>query len=181
MFSFLSHSWWLPFISGIVAVLFGILAIVMPGTTVSVLLILFAIFLIAQGLGLLWSGYRTSGPGSIALLATGVVLVVLGIWTIVATESAAELLVTLMGIWALAIGIATAFAGFGLRGRSEYWGLPLLGGVAMAIAGLLVIIKPWTGVAAIAITIGVGSILWGALLAVSGWYLRSLLPRDRER
>ncbi|WP_182353239.1 HdeD family acid-resistance protein [Flaviflexus huanghaiensis] len=179
MFSFLSYSWWLPFLSGIVAVLFGILAIVMPGATISVLLMLFAVFLIAQGIGLLWSGFKTSGPGSIALLATGIVLIVLGIWTIVATESAAELLVTLMGVWALAIGIATAIGGIGLRGRSEQWILPLIGGIVMSLAGLLVIIKPWTGVAAIAITIGVGSILWGALLAVSGWYLRSMLPRDR--
>lgn len=180
MFSFLSHSWWLPFISGIAAILFGVLALIMPGATVSVLLVLFAIFLIAQGLGLAWSGYRTSGAGSIALSATGIVLIVLGVWTVVATESAAELLVIIMGIWALAVGIATAFAGIGLRGRTDRWILPLLGGIVMAVAGLLVIIKPWTGVAAIAVTIGIGAILWGILMAASGWYLRSILPRDER-
>lgn len=178
MFSFLSHSWHLPFISGIVAILFGILAIIMPGATMSVLLVLFAIFLIIQGLGLLWSGYKTRGTGSIALSATGVVLLAFGIWTIIATESAAELIVTIMGVWALAVGIATVFASFGLRKRTERWTLPLMGGLVMAIAGLLIIVKPWTGVAAIAITIGVGAILWGGLLAAIGWYLRAILPRD---
>lgn len=180
MFSFLSHSWWLPFISGIAAILFGILAIVMPGATISVLLALFAIFLIIQGLGLLWSGYKTQGGGSIALSATGVVLLVFGIWTMVATESAAELIVTIMGIWALAIGVATAFAGLGIKSRTERWILPFIGGLIMALAGLLVIIKPWTGVAAIAITIGVGAILWGGLLAAVGWYLRSILPNEKH-
>ncbi|WP_182171292.1 HdeD family acid-resistance protein [Flaviflexus equikiangi] len=178
MFSFLSRSWWLPFASGIAAIIFGLLAIIMPGTTISLLLMLFAIFLIVQGAGLVWSAYKSEGPGSIALGATGVVLIVFAIWTLAATDSAAELLVTIMGIWALAIGVATALAGYGIRNRTDQWTLPLIGGIIMALAGILVIIKPWTGVAAIAITIGVGAILWGGLMASIGWSLKSILPGD---
>lgn len=174
MFSFLAHSWTLPFFSGIAAVIFGLLAIIMPGATISVLLVLFALFLIAQGAGLLWSGYKTQGPGSIALSAAGTVLAAFGIWTIVSTESAAALIVTIMGVWALAIGAGTAAAGLGIKSRTDRWILPFAGGLIMMLAGVLVIIKPWTGVAAIAVTIGIGALLWGGLLTAIGWYLRSM-------
>lgn len=179
MFSFLTRSWWVPFLGGIAAIVFGVLAIAMPAITLRTLIIAFAIFLLVQGGFLIYVGLKKyEDAKGTAITFTGVILGVVGIWTLVATDTAASLLIIIMGAWALALGLWTLISAFSIKSLTEKWWLPALGGILLVIAGILVIAQPWTGVAAIAITIGIGSISWGALLTWIGWTLRSIAPPE---
>lgn len=179
MFSFLTRSWWVPFLGGIAAIVFGVLAIAMPAITLRTLIIAFAIFLLVQGGFLIYVGLKKyEDAKGTAITFAGVILGVVGIWTLVATDTAASLLIIIMGAWALALGLWTLISAFSIKSLTEKWWLPALGGILLVIAGILVIAQPWTGVAAIAITIGIGSISWGALLTWIGWTLRSIAPPE---
>lgn len=179
MFSFLTRSWWVPFLGGIAAIVFGVLAIAMPAITLRTLIIAFAIFLLVQGGFLIYVGLKKyEDAKGTAITFAGVILGVVGIWTLVATDTAASLLIIIMGAWALALGLWTLISAFSIKSLTEKWWLPALGGILLVIAGILVIAQPWTGIAAIAITIGIGSISWGALLTWIGWTLRSIAPPE---
>ncbi|WP_054952628.1 HdeD family acid-resistance protein [Flaviflexus massiliensis] len=176
MFSFLTRSWWIPFIAGIIAIIFAFFAMVMPRATISALLIVFAVFLLVQGGFLIYSGLRgrERGPLGTGMIISGIIIVIVGIWTIVATESAAEVLIIVMGAWAIALGLWTLVSSLSIRHVIEQWWLSGIAGIGLIIAGVLVIAQPWVGVTAISLSIGFGALLWGTLLTWIGWLLRAI-------
>lgn len=174
MFSFLTRSWWVPFIAGIAAIIFGIFAVAMPRATLSTLLIVFAIFLLVQGAFLIYTGIKHKGTIGTGMIISGVIIAVVGIWTLVATETAANVLIIVMGAWAIAIGLWTIVSSISIRHVIEQWWLSAVAGSFLTIAGVLVVVQPWVGATAIALTIGFGAMIWGALLTWIGWLLRAI-------
>lgn len=107
---------WLFIVSGVLAVVAGILAFVWPDATLFVLSVLVAWYLVAFGVihlvGAL-AGPKVEWWWTQLLL--GIAELVLGVWAVRSWERSLVVLVTLVGTWAIFYGVSEIFAAFSLR------------------------------------------------------------------
>ena len=75
----MSGTWWAMVLRGIVAVLFGLVALFWPGLTLFVLLVCFGVYAMLDGLLAIVAGIRASGGRKWLLLAEGALGVLAGL------------------------------------------------------------------------------------------------------
>ncbi|GAA3298919.1 DUF308 domain-containing protein [Dactylosporangium vinaceum] len=171
---------WLLGIRGVLAVVFGVLAVIWPGVTVIALALLFGIFAIVTGVEQLIHAIRpTAGPSNpvtgfadgtgprIARGIAGLVGLVVGVMAVVWPGVTAVTLAILVGVWAVVIGLSDLWLATRQHGG---WSMALIGALAI-VAGLFIMIRPAAGALAIAWTIGVYAIISGVLLMVAAYQL----------
>src|SRR3954454_6596584 len=97
---------------GVLAVLFGVLALVWPGVTVLALALLFAAYAVVDGVGMAVSGLSRGGRGRRwSYVLAGVVGIVAGLLAALWPAVTALALVLLAGVWAIITGVLAIFAG----------------------------------------------------------------------
>ena len=171
---------WLLGIRGVIAIVFGILAVVWPGVTVLALALLFGIFAIVTGIEQLVHAIRPApGPSNpvtgfadgtgprVARAIAGVVGLVIGILAIAWPGITVIALAVIVGIWAVLTGLADLWLATRQHGG---WSLALVGAVSI-VAGLLILIRPAAGALVIAWAIGLYAIISGILLLVAAYQL----------
>jgi uncharacterized membrane protein HdeD (DUF308 family) len=171
---------WLLGIRGVLAIVFGILAVIWPGVTVIALALLFGIFAIVTGIEQLVHAMRSSpapsnpvtgfadGTGPrVARVIAGVVGVVLGVLAIVWPGITAVVLAITVGVWAVLTGLADLWLATRQHGG---WSLALIGAISI-VAGLFVMVRPTAGALVVAWTIGLYAIVSGVLLLVAAYQL----------
>lgn len=170
----LSRSWWMLALRGVLALLFGVLALLLPGPTVLSLVLLFAAYALLAGIVYLVGAVRNRrhATGSHALdwwllLMLGVVSVVAGVLAVMQPGVAALVLVLIVGVNALITGILDIVLAVRLRGhaRPGVW-LLLAGGIASIIFGTILIALPTVGALALVWLIGAYAIVAGILYMV---------------
>lgn len=167
----LLRSWWMLALRGVLALLFGVLALLMPGPTVLSLVLLFAVYALLAGIVYLVGTVRNRrhatgahAPDWWLLLALGVVSVLAGILATMRPALAALVLVLIIGVNALITGVLDIVLAVRLRNhaRGGDW-LLLASGVASIIFGTVLIVLPGVGALALVWLIGVYAIVAGIL------------------
>ncbi|HEY0419410.1 MAG TPA: HdeD family acid-resistance protein [Acetobacteraceae bacterium] len=169
----LMRNWWLVALRGAVAILFGLMALLLPGVTLGSLVLLFGIYMLVDGISAIWSGVRAAAHhqrwGWLILegvldLITAAIALVLPIATILA-------LVYLSAAWALLSGISLLVAAFGLHVAGGRW-LMVLSAVISIIWGVLLFISPVAGAVVMTWWLGAYAIIFGVALLALAWKLR---------
>lgn len=143
--------------------------------------LLFGIYVLIDSVGLLMDAFRNPDRSNRGLRILGGVLGVLaGILAIVWPGISVAALGILLGAWALVTGIAEIVAAVRLRKQIEGELLLGLAGLVSAIFGLLVLLWPALGVAAIALMVGIFSLVYGAMLIFLGVRIRRLARNLEE-
>ncbi|WP_020667032.1 HdeD family acid-resistance protein [Amycolatopsis nigrescens] len=168
--------WWLTAIRGVLAILFGLMALVWPGLTLLALVVLFGVFTLADGILLtvsaLFAGDRLAHRGT-AILA-GVLGIAAGIVVLVWPGMTALVLLVLIAVWGVVIGFVEIGGAFAYRAQRGLEWSGLLRGVLVLVLGLLLLFLPVSGAIAIAWLIGVFAIAAGVALLVFSARLRKL-------
>lgn len=170
----LSRHWWLLALRGLIAVLFGVLAFVLPGVTLLTLVYLFGIFALANGiLALIHALAAPKGyPRFGALIFSGVISVAAGVLAFVWPGITALSLVLLIAAWAIVNGVfEIAFAIRLRRVIPHEWSLALAG-VLSVLLGVIMLIQPSAGALALLWWIGSFAILFGLLLMALSFRIR---------
>jgi uncharacterized membrane protein HdeD (DUF308 family) len=169
----LARNWWLVALRGVLAILFGVVAILLPGPTLAALVLLFAAYMVVDGVLAIIAAVRAARrrerwgwlifEGVVDLAAAAIVFF-FPIATILA-------FVMLMGAWAIVSGSVLWAAAFRLNlthGRR----LMAFGGIISVIWGFLLIL--WPGIGALAVTLWMGAyaLIFGAALLVLAFRLR---------
>ena len=169
----LARNWWLIALRGALAILFGIVAILLPGPTLAALVLLFAAYMVVDGVLAIVAAVRAARrherwgwlifEGIVDLAAAAVAF----LWP-VATIFA---FVLLMGAWAIVSGVLLWAAAFRLTQAHGRW-LMAFGGVVSTIWGFLLIL--WPGLGALALTwwMGAYAVIFGVALLVLAFRLR---------
>ncbi len=166
--------WWLVLIRGIVAVLFGVLALLFPGAALVGLTIVFAVYAIVDGAVTIGQAIRVR-PTSKRwgwLLVQGILTLLAGIaaavFPILAGTLGALVLLWVIVFWSLVGGIAGIPAAHAMSGDSgrKVWSyiasiLSIVFGIALLI---LVIAAPFTAVLSLIWVVGAYAIVFGGLL-----------------
>lgn len=174
-------NWFL--LRGILAIAFGVVALLLPGTAVLAAALVFAAFTFADGLFSMITGIRGARHheerwgwfifNGVVGLAVGVLFV---IWPLMSTMAYAFMLVAFMAAFYLATGIGQIAAAIRLRKdiRNE-WVLGFLGMTGLILSAALIYLL-WTAPAltllAVAWLIGIYALVSGALLIALSFRLR---------
>ncbi len=154
---------WLAILAGVVAILFGLYALVMPGMTLASLLFIFAIFAIVEGVILLFGGIAGGSEiGNLRwiLIGAAVVTLILGILAIWNPIGVVLTVAFLYGIWAFVLGLFQVFAGIAIR-SAPYWWLTLIAGIIGIIVGLYIMTNPVAGAVVLVWVLGIYAIIFG--------------------
>jgi uncharacterized membrane protein HdeD (DUF308 family) len=179
MITELARNWWALALRGVLAILFGVPAFVMPGLTLEVLAILFAAYTFVDGVFTVIAAVRARGDVARwwALLLEGVAGIVLALLIVALPGAAVLLLVYMVAAWALITGVLEIIAAIRLRQQIEgEWRL-LLSGALSVIFAILVAVLPAAGVLSVAWTIGAYAILFGVVLIALAWRLKGHADR----
>jgi uncharacterized membrane protein HdeD (DUF308 family) len=171
----LANRWWFFLIRGLAGLIFGILALVYPGSALVALTILFGAYAFVDGIFALAAAFTgIAGSRWWALLLEGVLGLVVAfyVWTQPAYSTVA--LVYAVAIWAVITGIIEIVAGFQLRDVITNEWVYILAGVVSIIFGILVFRDVGAGAVAIAWTIGIYAILFGIMQLVLAFRLNGL-------
>ena len=175
MWSDLGRNWGWIVVRGIAAVIFGVLALVLPGITLAALVLLWGAYALADGIIALIAAFRIRDRGKPfwALLVVGILGIAAGILTFIWPGMTAIVLLAFIAAWSLVMGIFQIIAAVRLRKSIENEWLLGLSGLLSVIFGVLMLINPGAGALAVIWVIGAYAIVFGVLLIALGLKLRS--------
>ena len=172
----IARGWWVLAVRGGLAVLFGILAILVPGAALTALVTLFGAYALVDGIFALLTAARfthTDERWSL-LVIEGVVGVIVGIVSFAHPATTALLLAYLVAAWAILTGILEIAAALRLRRViAGEWALGALG-IVSVLLGVGMLAAPRAGLAAIVWMIGVYALIFGLGLLSLAWRLRRM-------
>jgi uncharacterized membrane protein HdeD (DUF308 family) len=177
MLHMLASHWWVLVLRGAAAIIFGILAFVWPAITFTALVLLFGVFALWDGVFTLVGAFRSSGNRRWALILEGLVSLAAGLVAFLWTEAASVALLFIIAAWAVVTGILEIIAAIRLREEIEGEWLLLAGGLLSVLFGIGVVLFPGAGLVAITWIIAGYAIVFGILLVILGFRLRSLGKR----
>lgn len=178
MLDHLARHWWVLALRGALAILFGILAFVLPGITLYVLVLFFGAYALLDGIFALAMAFRFGSRDERwwPLVIEGVCGIAAGVLTFLWPGITAVALIYLIAAWAILTGILEIAAA--IRLRKEIDGEWLLGltGVLSVLLGIFLMLMPGAGLLAWVWMIGAYALLFGILLLILAFRLRSLTP-----
>lgn len=157
----LHKQWSSVFLRGVLAILFGIVAVFWPGLGLQILVLIFGAYALVDGIFAFLVGISYK---SVALVLEGLVGAIVGLLIFFYTVQAAAIFILLLGVWAVATGIFEVIAGLELR---RYIGdeiFLLFVGIVSIIFGLFVFVNPIAAGLALTWVIGIYALLFGSLL-----------------
>jgi uncharacterized membrane protein HdeD (DUF308 family) len=170
----LARNWWAVALRGVFAILFGIIALLLPGATITALVLLFSAYMLVDGIFAIVAAVRAARRHErwgwlvlegIADLAAGAIAFLWPLITVVA-------FIYLLAAWAIVSGALMTAAAFRLNvpnGR----GWMLFGGVVSLIWGVLLLIWPLAGAVVLTWWIAAYALVFGVALLVLAFRLRA--------
>ncbi|QJW34907.1 HdeD family acid-resistance protein [Cellulosimicrobium protaetiae] len=169
--------WYWPVLRGVLAILFGVVALSWPDKTAAVVIWVIGVFAVVDGLVEIIEGIRRRGTGSgTAFLVTmGVLSLAVGIVLLVWPGKTAIVLTWIVGFWAVVYGLFQTVASLDLRKiPGSGWGWGVFAGVLGLVFGLLVLFNVNAGLVSIVWLLALFAIVWGVMLIAFGFQIRSL-------
>ena len=162
-------------VRGIAAILFGILTLVWPHLTLSVLVLLFGVFAVIGGITAVAAALRNRDePGWGLLLFEGILGILAGVVALVWPNITALAFLYLLAAWAIITGIMELVAPLAFPMRGGRAALMVLAGLASIVFGILIAAQPSSGLLAVVWLIGVYAIVFGVMYIVAYFESRSL-------
>ena len=167
--------WWMVLLRGVLAVLFGLVALFTPGIALLTLVYLFGFYALLDGVVAIVAGIRMRS--SLAhwgwVVAQGAVSVLAGVVALVWPGVTALSLLVIIGVWAIALGVAEIVEAFTARRRgSPAWGWTLAAGVLGVLFGIALVLQPAAGILALLWLVGTFALVVGVVLIVWAFRIR---------
>src|SRR5919109_1383356 len=161
----LKRHWWVPVLRGIVAIVFGIIALRYPGLTVATLVLLFGAWVLVDGIFRVIGavGHRASDPDWVWQLVIGILGIIIGFLTFHAPAVTALALVIYIAAWALMIGVTEIVLAIKMRHEIKGEWLLILMGLASIVFAVLLLWNPIAGAAALIWIIAWYAVIVGVL------------------
>lgn len=174
MIDVLVRNWWAFVIRGILAILFGLIALFMPGVTMLSLVLIFAAYAIADGILAIVSAVRAAKQHErwVLLIFEGLVDIAAGIAAAALPQITVVVFVALIAAWALVTGGLMLAAAVRVDADHGRWWL-VLASVASFVYGALLVIAPMIGALVLTWWIGAYAIVFGVFMLVAAFTLRA--------
>src|SRR6266545_234624 len=114
MFELLTRKWWVVGLRGLLAVVFGVVALVFPGITLTALVYLFGAYALVDGVFAITTAIGGSSGHRVWFVLEGIAGIAAGILAFVFPVITGAALVYLIAAWAILTGVFEMVAGFEL-------------------------------------------------------------------
>jgi uncharacterized membrane protein HdeD (DUF308 family) len=169
------HYWWVLGLRGLLAVLFGLAAIVWPRLTLLVLVLLFGAYALVGGVMAVLVSLQERGVFARwwVLLLEGLAGIAAGVLTFFWPAITALALLYLIAAWAIVTGLFEIAAAFSARlPLALEWTLAVAG-ILSVVLGIFLAIRPGAGLLGLVWVIGVYAIVFGILLIIRAFQFRT--------
>lgn len=178
MITILSRIWWAVALRGAAAIVFGLIALLWPGLTLTTLVFVFGFFALLEGFVTLIGMFTGASPrpwwsqllGALLSLAAGFI----AIFTPAITALA---LLYVVAFWAILRGITDIVSAIELRKEIDNEWFLALSGVLSVVLGVLFILMPGVGILSLLWLLGVYVLVIGIVLVVLGFRMRGTMKR----
>ena len=177
MSALLAQNWWAIALRGVFAIIFGIIALLMPGATMLALVLLFAAYLLVDDIFAIIAAVRAARrqerwgwlifEGLVDLVTGGIAAV----WPLITIVAFA----LMMGAWAIVTGALLLGASYRLNIPHGRWLMALAGAISV-IWGVLLIIWPLIGALVLTWWMAAYALIFGVAMLVLALRLRSRRP-----
>lgn len=172
----ITSNWWKFALRGVVAIIFGVVALVKPELTLQALVLAFGAFALADGTlnvaaGINFAPYFNRWW---AVLLEGLAGVFVGLAAIFLPTITGRALAYLIAAWALVTGVLEIVAAIQFRRVIEGEWLLILGGVLSIIFGVLMFVYPMEGAVSVVWAVGIYAIIFGISEIIFSFRLHSL-------
>ncbi len=178
----LVHNWWMIAIRGVLAMAFGVSILVWPHVTLSIVVVLFGVYAILDGVWTIAAGTRASARVFDAwpVLLEGVVSAALGLLAL-ARPSVPRQFVYVLGAWGLITGVLELLAAIRLpRERASYW-LLVTAGLSSLFLAVLVLLLPHADDDFVMRVMATYAQVFGAVLLFAAIFFPREIARDGRR
>jgi len=170
----IARNWWLWLIRGIVAILFGVLALRWPGDTLIVIGLLFGAYALVDGILAILATIRAAETHRRwwPLLFEGIVGILIAAITFWDVRITLLALYFTIAAWAFITGVLEIVAAIHLRSHlnNEFW--LIIGGIASILFAVLMIWYPLAGALALVWLISAYAIVFGIIMIAFSLRLR---------
>lgn len=172
--------WWWVLIRGIFAIIFGVVALFLPGAALVAVAIVVGAYALVDGIMTVAQALRHRGvKGWGWLLTSGILTAIAGIVTLIVPglvgEFGALVLLWTIVIWNIITGVMTLSSLSGLQGGTRTWGI--ISGIVSIIfgvvIGVIVLVNPASAILAFIWVTGLWAIIFGLALVVGAIVVRS--------
>jgi uncharacterized membrane protein HdeD (DUF308 family) len=175
MTTVLARNWWALAVRGVLAVLFGLIAFIVPGVTLAAIVLLFGAYAVVDGILSIVAAVRALEHHERwgGLLLEGIVDLVAGAIAFVWPAATAFALLFLVAFWAIVTGVLEIVAAIRLRKDVKGEWLLILNGVLSLVFGGVLLAIPGAGLLVIVWWIGAYAIVFGVILIALAFKLRA--------
>ncbi len=169
--------WWVLLVRGILIVLLGIAMLAWPKATLTVFVVLFAAYLIVDGIMNIFQGFseRRDGQSSGWSFASGALAIVFGIVLLVWPDTVGKVVMYIVAIWAILAAFGGIAAGLRLRKTpGSGWGWFLAWGILAGIFGIALLFNPAAGILSILWLVAIWAIMAGIVFIVASFFVRKV-------
>jgi uncharacterized membrane protein HdeD (DUF308 family) len=173
MSALLARNWWAIALRGVLAIIFGLIALFVPGATLLSLALFFGAYLIVDGIFGCVAAIRAASRHERwgLLLAEGLLDILVGIAAVLFPVGAVLAFVLLTAAWSLVTGALMVAAAFRLN--PEYGrGWLIFSGIVSVLFGIALVVAPLIGAVVLTWWLGAYAIAFGIALLVVAFKLR---------
>lgn len=176
----LRSNWWALLLRGIAAIILALVAFLLPGVTIAVLVTVFGIYALIDGVLAIISAVRAArsherwGP----FLLEGIIGLLFGLYAIAFPILATAVFVTVLAFWAFLTGIFEIVAAIRLRRHIKGEWLLILSGVVSILFGVALLAEPITGAVVLVWFLAGYGLAFGILLIMLAFRMRKLSPTE---
>jgi uncharacterized membrane protein HdeD (DUF308 family) len=177
----LARNWWALALRGVIAIVFGLVALFLPVAAMLSLALVFGAYLLVDGIFGILSVIRAAQANERwgLLLAEAILNILMGALALVFPISAVLAFVIITAAWALLTGALMLAAAFKLDPERGKWWM-VLAGVVSLLFGIALAIAPLIGAVVLTWWVGAYAVVFGIALLILAFRLRARQARSQQ-
>lgn len=176
----ITRNWWTFTLNGLLAIFYGILALFAPEETTVVIAKYSGLAILLAGLIMLTIAVnRIRHKLSYGILLTqSIMTIVLGSLILVYTQQTISFFITMIGLWAILIGILLLVILVNLGNELANKNMLLVNALVSLLFGIILLINPYNSAQALVVLSGILAIGFGIILIWFSFQLKELRKKE---
>ena len=172
----LQKNWWVLTMNGILAVLFGGLALFATEAMLLSISMYFGLLVLVGGVILLLGAFdqNRKKKNYTLILTEGIISIILGILIMIYPGQTLKLFLIFIGVWALLLGIFKIYIAIAMRKIIKFWYIMIIGGLLLLGIGFLLLLNPAYVAGFVLQVVGAIFIILGIILIYYSFAMKNL-------
>ncbi len=170
----IQKKWWLVLLRGILAIIFGLIALLSPGIVLVTLLFYFGFVALFSGLFLIIEGIAVKSDDRGIRILEGIISLLFGLLFIFMPGFVFTFVMYFIAFWAISGGIFQIINAIRLRKEISNEWLAIFTGLITLIFGILVLFNILAGAQALVMVFGIYALISGILMIVLSFKIKGI-------